>query len=113
MTKEEYIQSTAAIDQIIKDAVSQRKELKARYIEEHAKLKIGDRVKITRKPYKAWELISGEESIIPELIKYAYVKSVSISHREGNIRYRFFKEKKNGTPSKLEEWGTNGIITKA
>ena len=88
MEKEQYLKGVNKLELELADLRKKRKTLDANYILFTSPCKTGDKVKLNQ--------LDGTNEVV-------FVKSIKIN-MHGNLNYKFFKCKKDGTPSKQESW---------
>lgn len=88
MKKEIFKEKLTEVLTEISDANIKKKELIRLYLEENAKYKIGDKLKVLNH--------RNEE-------KKVFVKKIILDYNS-NLQYTFYKSKKDGTQSKQEEY---------
>jgi hypothetical protein len=88
MKKEEYLKKSSEILSKINELEKEGSRLIKEYIEKNKEFDIGEKVKLVAN--------DGTEKLV-------FVRDVLIN-RKGDIYYKYFKCKKDGTPSKHEHW---------
>lgn len=97
MTKEEYLKEADEIEKGILGLRQRKEVLAAEFLKSNAEFKDGDKVLLT---WTAYQHPFNKDKIIPEDKKEAFVKKVSIAG--GNVRYTFWKVKRDGSKSQHE-----------
>lgn len=99
-TPHDYIEAIKSFEKEIADLQKRRKEVIDEFVAAYAPFKVGQKVLVIIPCRKMYNFTTGQNEVLPEQQKYAFVAENSYDEHEQKVSVRFVICKKDGTPGK-------------